>query len=137
ARQVGDGGRGHGTGQQHVDTRGRQARSQRGLQHVAGNPGVLADHDSGTPLALVLAGQHLAGGVAQAQGKFGIDGWTAYFTTDTIGAEILPIAHSETPCSTAFQTSRASRIAATSWTRTTFAPRATQARAADRLPIRR
>src|SRR5690606_125658 len=123
--------------QQYIDPGSRQTGFQRRFQHVAGNTGVLANHHGGAAGTFILGSQNLASSITQAQGELGVNGWATYFTADTIGAEILTIAHSETPHSTAFHTSSASRMAATSWTRTIFAPRATQARAADRLPIKR
>ncbi len=46
ARQKRDAGRRHRSDQQDVDTHGADARRHRGLQHVAGDPRVLPDHDA-------------------------------------------------------------------------------------------
>jgi hypothetical protein len=49
-RQVGDGGGGDGAGEHDAAAHGADARGERRLQHVPGEPRVLADHDPhGTP----------------------------------------------------------------------------------------
>lgn len=144
ARQVGHGRRRDGPGQQHVDTGGRQAGFQGGFQHVAGNAGVLADHDLG-PVAAAPAGvlamfarQHPAGGIAQTQREGGVDHRAADFAAHAVGTKIFALTHVGTaPCSAACHTFSASTVAATSCTRTMAAPRATHASAAATLPARR
>ncbi|MNI55584.1 hypothetical protein D3C73_1105440 [compost metagenome] len=135
--QVGHGRRRDGAGQQHVDAGGGQACFQRGFQHVARNARVLADDNLRAAATAhgVFARQHAAGGITQAQRKFGVDHRTADFTTHPIGAEILALTHELiAPCSAACHTLRASTVAATSCTRTMEAPRDTQASAAAMLP---
>src|SRR5690606_24769381 len=110
---------------------------QRGFQHVAGNAGVLADDHGGPPGGYGTAGQHAAGGVAQAQGEFCVDPIAAHDAAHPVGSEILACAHARTPCSTADQTRSASTVSATSWTRKICAPRTAPARAAATLPPRR
>src|SRR5690606_369976 len=86
----------------------------------------------------MVAGQHAAGRIAQAQREAGIDDLAADLASHAVGSEIFALTHGRmAPCSTACQTFRASTVAATSCTRTIEAPRATQANAPAMLPARR
>jgi hypothetical protein len=60
AGQHGDRRRGHGTEQQNVHADRREPGDERGLDHIAGQPRVLADHH---PVAIVAAPEYHSGGL--------------------------------------------------------------------------
>jgi hypothetical protein len=66
-REHGHGRRRQRAEQEHIHAHGGEARHQRGLDHIAGQPRVLADHDA---MAMVAAGEDAAGGHAGFQGDF-------------------------------------------------------------------
>ncbi len=87
----GPGQQGHARGRQrpeqrHVHAHGDEARGQRRLQHVAGQPGVLADHD---PVAVTAAGELRARRQAQLQRGLGGHGRLIGGAADAIGAKEL------------------------------------------------
>lgn len=85
AGQVGDGRGGHGAHQNGLETRGGQTRLQCGLQHVAGDAGILADQH----LASTLLGEHLARSPAQFHHKIRGDRVFTHLAAYTVGAKIL------------------------------------------------
>ncbi len=67
ARQHGDRGRRHRAEQEHVHAHRGEAGDQRRLDHVAGEPGILADHDA---MAMLAAAENQTGRLADAQRQF-------------------------------------------------------------------
>ncbi len=92
AGQVGDARGRQRPGQANIDAGGSKAGFERRFEHVAGDPGVLADQHR-RPLAVqgfMLGGdQHLAGGITQAHGKIRGDGRIAHLAAHAVGAEIF------------------------------------------------
>ena len=87
ACQHGDGRRRHRPQQEHVHADGGEARHQRRLDHVAGEPRVLAD-DHAMPVG--AAGEHLARGHADLERDLGGHGAAVGEPANAIGAEISP-----------------------------------------------
>ena len=85
ARQHGDRRRRHRAEQQHVHADRGEAGDQRGLDHVAGQPGVLADHDA---MAVLAAAEGQAGGLADLERQFRRDDAVGA-AANAVGAEIL------------------------------------------------
>ncbi len=92
ARQHGDGRRRHRTELQHVHADRGEARLQRGLDHVAGQPRVLADHDA---MTMIAAQEHQTGRLADAQRKLRRD-HAVGATADSVRSEIFA-SHRHTP----------------------------------------
>ena len=65
AGQHGDGRRRHRPEQEHVHADGGEAGDERGFDHIAGEPRILADHHA---MAIGAVGEELAGGHADPQG---------------------------------------------------------------------
>src|SRR5262249_48281213 len=117
------------TAQDGVDTNARKTGLERRLEHVAGNSGVLADQDRGSPRR--TTGQYPSGGLAQPHHETGRDGIAPDRASYAVGAEVLSTHCCPLKCSrVASQTFNASRVSATSWTRTIRAPRSTAIKAA-------
>src|ERR1700712_349427 len=123
ARQVGDGRRRHRPKQNAIATRGRQARLQRRLEHVAGNARVLAHENP--------ACAHLAKGHARRPTQFEHeirgDRELTHTTADAVGAEVFFTGHgcskiSYFADSTAAIIRTTSTVCATSCTRKILAP---------------
>ena len=85
ARQHGDRRRRHRAEQQHVHADRGEAGDQRGLDHVAGQPRVLADHHA---MAVVAAAKHQAGRLPDLQRQFRRD-HAVGAAANAVGAEIL------------------------------------------------
>ena len=83
-RQEADGRCRNRTEQEHVDTDRQESGGQRLLDHVAGEPCVLADHRAMTMAAAI---EHLARGHADAHGDLGCHGRAVRAAAHTIGAE--------------------------------------------------
>ncbi len=147
AGEVGDRRCGHRPQHRHIDTGGHQPRLQRGLEHITGDPGILADNE----FAAAGTGKHPARGPAQLEDKFRIDGSLPHAAPNTIGAEIVsrhclflccfsfllvPMTPGQAPI-TYSRICRASTVSATSWQRTRAAPRSAAITASDRLAARR
>ena len=75
---------GNGPEQQHVHADRQEARRQRLLDHVAGQPRVLADHDA---MAMVAAVEDLAGRHADAHGDLGRHRFAVGAAAHAVGAE--------------------------------------------------
>ena len=86
--------RGQGAEQPHVHARGGEAGHQRGLQHVAGQPRVLADHHQ--VAAGGVAQEQLARGQAHPQGDLRRHGVLVRLPADAVGAEELACGHGRT-----------------------------------------
>ena len=86
-RQHGHGRRRHRP--QKVDIHAHRGKSggQRGLDHIAGAPRILADHHA---IAVVTAHELGASGHADLEGKLGCQFLAIGFATDAVGSEILP-----------------------------------------------
>ncbi len=85
AGEIGDAGRGHGTEQRDVHAGSHQARFERGFEHVAGDPGVLADeHLAAPPLP-----QDPAGRPAELEYQFGVDLSFPHPAPDTVGTKVF------------------------------------------------
>ena len=81
----GDGRRGHRPEQAHIGTGGDEARFERGLEHVAGDAGVLADqYCRGHAVA-----ENAADRAAETQHEFRRDRMFARAAANAISAEIL------------------------------------------------
>jgi hypothetical protein len=90
ARQLRDGRRGHRPEQAHIGTGGDEARFERGLEHVAGDAGVLADqYCRGHAVA-----ENAADRAAETQHEFRRDRMFARAAANAISAEILFFSHS-------------------------------------------
>ena len=85
ARQHGDRRRRHRAGQQHVHADRGEARHQRGLDHVAGQPRVLADQHA---VAVVAVLEHQARGLPDLERKLRRDRAVGA-AANAVGAEIL------------------------------------------------
>ena len=85
ARQHGDRRRRHRAGEQHVHADRGEARHQRGLDHVAGQPRVLADQHAMAMLAVL---EHHARGLPDLEGKLRRDRAVGA-AANAVGAEIL------------------------------------------------
>ena len=96
-----------------------EPRPQRLLDHVAGQPRVLADHHA---MAMVAAVEDLAGRHADAHGDLGSHRRTVGAAAHTVGAEERA-GHDCRAYRIADETARAWRVPATSCTRTIAAPR--------------
>ncbi len=92
AGQHGDRGRRHRAEQQHVHADRGEARDQRGLDHVAGEPGVLADDHA---VAVLAAPEHEPGRLPDLQRQFRRD-HAVGAAANAVGAEILAN-HRESP----------------------------------------
>ena len=68
AREHGDGRRRHRAEQQHIHADRGEARDQRGLDHIAGETGVLADDHA---MAMLAAPERRSGRLADAKREFG------------------------------------------------------------------
>ncbi len=86
ARQHGDRRRGHRPEQQHVHADGGEARDQSRLDHIAGQPGILADDDA---VAVFAAAEDKPGGLAHLQRQFRRD-HAVGAAANAVCAEILP-----------------------------------------------
>ena len=86
-REHGDSGRRHGAELEHIDADGREARHQRILDHVAREPGVLADHRP-LPVAARLR-EHLARRHADLERDFGSHRRRIGKPPDAVRAKIL------------------------------------------------
>jgi hypothetical protein len=75
----------------HVHAHAGEAGDQGGLDHVAGQARVLADHHQ--VAALVAGHEHLAGGHADPQGDLRRHGMAVGLAADAVGAEIGALAH--------------------------------------------
>ena len=87
AGQHGDGRRRQRAEQRHVHAGADEAGGQRRLDHVAGQPRVLADHHA---VAVVAAGEQQAGGLAQAQRDLRGHRVGVGLAADAVGAEQAP-----------------------------------------------
>ncbi len=128
ARKVGDRGRGHRSGKIGVHAGGGQSRLQGGFQHITGNARVLADQHSGMIAGRQIAtgGEHLAGSIPEAHDEIGCDRRFADTPAYAVSTEIPSVffhGNEYVVSSIARNTSRQSRVAATSCTRTMAAPR--------------
>ena len=85
AGQHGDRRRRHRPEQQHVHADRGEARDQRGLDHVAGQPGILADHH---PMAMLAAAEHEPGRLAGLECQFRRD-HAIGAATNAVSAKIL------------------------------------------------
>ena len=85
AREHADRRRRHRAGQQHVHADRGEARDQRGLDHVAGEPRVLADEHA---VAVLAALEHEAGGLPDLERKLRRD-HAVGAAADAVGAEIF------------------------------------------------
>src|SRR5690554_876803 len=135
--KIGHGGRRHGPGEQDVDTRSREARLQRGFEHVARNARVLANDHGWAAMTGVTPCQHATSRIAQPQCEFGIDSGTAYPTADAVGTKIFTFAHTKDSSLIVRQIFNASTVSATSCTRSMCPPCSTPYSAAARLAASR
>ena len=142
ASQVGHRRRRHGAHQYGLEARSGEARFQRRFQHVAGDPGVLADQH----LLGALLGEHLAGGPTQLHHEIRGDRKFANLAADTIGAKILSghclfsffyLDMKSCPVITIQPARRASMVSRTSCTRMIRAPCCIPMSAQARLPANR
>ena len=85
ARQHGDGGRRHRAEQQHVHADRGEAGDQRRLDHIAGQPRILADHDA---MAMLAAAEHKPARLSHFERQFRRD-HAIGAAANTIGAEML------------------------------------------------
>ena len=85
AGQHGDGRRRHRAEQQHVHADRGEAGDQRGLDHVAGKPRILADDDA---MAVLAAAEDEAGRLADLERQFRRD-HAVGAAANAVGAEIL------------------------------------------------
>src|SRR5207253_8648417 len=79
-----DGGRWHRTGLEHIHADRREAGNQRGLDHVTGEPRILADEHT---VAMLAAPKDEAGRLPHPQRQFRRD-HAVGAATDTVSAEI-------------------------------------------------
>ena len=85
ARQHGDGWRRHRAEQQHIHADRGEAGDQRGFDHIAGQPRVLADH---YPMPVIATAEHEPGRLAGFQGQFRRD-HAIGAAANPVGAEIF------------------------------------------------
>ena len=85
-RQVGDGGRRQRAAEQHVDSHAAEPGSERRLQHVAGEPRVLADHH---PMAMVAALDLMGDGPAELEHQLAGHRVHVGRAADSVGPEQL------------------------------------------------
>ena len=85
ARQHGDGRGRHRAEQQHVHADRGEARDQRRLDHVAGQPGILADHHA---MAMLAAAEHKAGRLSDLERQLRRD-HAVGAAANAVGTEIL------------------------------------------------
>ena len=89
-REIGDRRGRHGSDEQGVHAGGGQAGFESGLEHVAGNPRVLADQHGGVLYPFLLpAREHLARGVAQLHHEIRRDRGLPYLAANAVGAEVF------------------------------------------------
>ena len=86
AGQHGDGRRRHRTELEHIHAHGGEAGDERGLDHVAREPRILADHHA---MAIRAIGEQLAGGHPHFEGHLGGHGMGVRAATDAIRAKIF------------------------------------------------
>ena len=83
--EMGDRGGGNGPAKQHPSSHRADARGDRGLDHVAGEPRVLADDD---PRGVALAAsRHVGHGAAEREGHLGGDGGLVGHAPNPVGSE--------------------------------------------------
>jgi hypothetical protein len=85
ARQHGDRRRRYRAEQQHVHSDRGEAGDQRGLDHVPGQPGILADHHA---VAMLAAAEHQSGGLSDLECQFRRD-HAVGAAANAVGAEIF------------------------------------------------
>ncbi len=90
AGQQGHPGRRQRAQQDHIHAHRHEARGQRRLQHVAGEPGVLADHHA---MAMVATGEMAPCRETQPQRHLGRHRWPVCGTANAVGAEQLAGGH--------------------------------------------
>ena len=82
-----------GAEQAHIHTHAGKARHKSRFDHIAGQPGVLADHHQMAPVPAAL--EQLARRKANPQGDFGGHGMAIGFTANTVSSKIGALGHGD------------------------------------------
>ena len=91
-RQMRNGGRRHRTDLQHVHAHADQAAGQGGFKHIAGEPGIFAEHGFG---GIVSRAEDVCDGFSDAECGFRSNRIDIGLAPDAVGAE--QFSHNETP----------------------------------------